>query len=164
MPHVAFVETVFPGMGQGPTPNPIAGQYAGRAGAGADADAQSSFIDGDADIINTEDGVVVNFEDGSIEGRQDETIENRLDRIFDAGTPVTGERLSSTAPPHVHISQRLTRNREPRDAGPPAMTVGDLRPPGKQFAIYLCSGPRRPADLAEPARASAGVCSMLNQK
>jgi len=67
---------------------------------------------------------------------------DNLDRVFAAGG-------SSSSWPSSTISQRLTRNRDKRDTGPPAMTVGDIRPTGTLFCLYLCSGPRRPADLAE---------------
>jgi hypothetical protein len=29
------------------------------------------------------------------------------------------------------------------------MTLCDIQPPGQKFCIYLCSRPRRPADIAE---------------
>lgn len=59
------------------------------------------------------------------------------------------------------IAQRLTRGRMPRADGPPAMAVDDANPAGGPFCIYLCSGPRRTADLAEQLGVLGKISTVL---
>eukprot|EP00962_Isochrysis_galbana_P014293 scaffold4089_cov136-Isochrysis_galbana.AAC.1 len=150
-PHVAFVESIFPGVGTGATPNPIAGQSAGVDLTAAHAHAEAEVVSEpgivpdhmELEAVTEETTYVELMEDNiQVDDLANASNNDNLDRVFAAGG-------SSSSWPSSTISQRLTRNRDKRDTGPPAMTVGDIRPTGTLFCLYLCSGPRRPADLAE---------------
>jgi hypothetical protein len=136
-PHVAFVETVFPGVGQGATPNPIAGRTAGtdviveepsvETEDGAEVGQSDSInlktvIDSGVELEKT-DVIVeepsVETEDGAEVGQSDSI---NLKTVIDSGVEL--EKVLQTDPvkdnqygPALPISRRLARYRLVRAAG-----------------------------------------------